>query len=187
MKLAALICRGSVATARGIRKVTIMGSSGINKYALIRYSLFLSSLTHTDPCTLLPIDQFRSKRYLTQKLTPVEEPVVLSPKLQNGLSKAQIGGKAVVKVSGGMLCYMLCFKLFSKIPIRKKSKKPKNPAVLTGAIAAANALSNEVSDAVADTSYGKRYGLLCYIMRLGRGAARHHHHYHLLFAYVVCE
>merc|ERR1719167_1223866 len=71
----------------------------------------------------------KSKRYLTAKLTPTEEPVVLSPKLQNGLSKAQLGGKAVVKVSG---------------------------AVLTGAIAAANALSNEVSDAVADTSYGKR-------------------------------
>ena len=31
MKLATLICRGSVATARGIRRATIMGTTGIHK------------------------------------------------------------------------------------------------------------------------------------------------------------
>ena len=46
------------------------------------------------------------------------------------MAKAQIGGKAVVKVSG---------------------------AVLTGAIAAANALSHEVTDAVSKTELGQKY------------------------------
>ena len=45
---------------------------------------------------------------------PNEEATKISPKVQNALAKAQMGGKAVVKVSG---------------------------AVLTGAIAAANAHS----------------------------------------------
>lgn len=64
------------------------------------------------------------------KLTPNEEATKISPKVQSALAKAQMGGKAVVKVSG---------------------------AVLTGAIAAANALSNEVTEAVANTEMGKKY------------------------------
>eukprot|EP01084_Bolivina_argentea_P050400 92666_1 len=101
MKLATLICKGSVLTAKGIRKATLMGTKSINK----------------------------SKRFLKTKIKPNEEHTKISPKMQNGLAKAQIGGKAVVKVSG---------------------------AVLTGAIAAANALSNEVTDAVSNTSVGQR-------------------------------
>eukprot|EP01083_Nonionella_stella_P250561 865343_1 len=101
MKLAKLICKGSVATAKGIRRATLMGSNSINK----------------------------SKRYLKTKLTPNEEATKISPKVQSGLVKAQMGGKAIVKVSG---------------------------AVLTGAIATANALSNEVTDAVSKTELGQR-------------------------------
>eukprot|EP00484_Ammonia_sp_Unknown_P019803 CAMPEP_0197022964 /NCGR_PEP_ID=MMETSP1384-20130603/3761_1 /TAXON_ID=29189 /ORGANISM="Ammonia sp." /LENGTH=511 /DNA_ID=CAMNT_0042451097 /DNA_START=23 /DNA_END=1558 /DNA_ORIENTATION=- len=101
MKLAQMICKGSVATAKGIRKATLYGSKGISK----------------------------SKRYLLEKLSPNEESTKISPRVQNVLAKAQLGGKAVVKVSG---------------------------AVLTGVIATANAVSNEVADAVADTKLGKK-------------------------------
>ena len=59
MKLASLICRGSVATARGIRRATIMGSSGINKCSLSHSSsLSLSPSLAVDecrdPCTVWP-------------------------------------------------------------------------------------------------------------------------------------
>ena len=63
------------------------------------------------------------------KLSPNEEATTISPKVQDTLSKAQMGGKAMVKVSG---------------------------AILTGAVAAANVLSNEVTEAVSNTAIGQK-------------------------------
>lgn len=101
MKLSSLICKGSVATAKTIRRATLISTKSINK----------------------------SKRYLKDKIQPNEEETKISPRVQSCLAKGQIGGKAVVKVSG---------------------------AVLTGAIAAANVLSNEVTEAVSKTSLGQK-------------------------------
>eukprot|EP00485_Elphidium_margaritaceum_P006641 CAMPEP_0202690270 /NCGR_PEP_ID=MMETSP1385-20130828/5299_1 /ASSEMBLY_ACC=CAM_ASM_000861 /TAXON_ID=933848 /ORGANISM="Elphidium margaritaceum" /LENGTH=465 /DNA_ID=CAMNT_0049345507 /DNA_START=44 /DNA_END=1441 /DNA_ORIENTATION=- len=101
MQMAQLICKGSVASAKTIRKATVYGTKSINK----------------------------SKRYLLQALTPNDSDTAISPSMQSALVTAQIGGKAVVKVSG---------------------------AVLTGCIATANAISNEVADALSNTSIGQQ-------------------------------